>query len=137
MAIYPYLALSDARAAIAFYEQAFDAELFHEVLGEDGRTIIHGRISVCGDVVMLYEYDPVHDIGVLPPDKLGGASSSVRLLVPDAGTVDRFHAQAKRLGARITMEPGLVPWDEYYCRLVDPFGHAWAFGAAVGRESAL
>jgi uncharacterized glyoxalase superfamily protein PhnB len=118
-AITPYLAVSGARAAINWYEDAFDAHLLHEpVVMPDGR-IGHAELDVAGATFMLSEESP--DIGVVAPTPGEGVPVSVHLQVTD---VDVMIDRAVAAGARI-----LRPIAEYdYGRngvIRDPFGHRW------------
>jgi len=124
----PYLALEAAAPAVAFYEQAFGADFFHSVYADDGVTLVHGRLRIGDDVIMLFEPDEAAPIGVRPPGPGHATTVIVRLTVADRATVDRFADTAAQLRAEIKMGPVVAPWGEYYVRMIDPFGHCWAFG---------
>lgn len=130
MTAVPYLALTDAKSAIAFYEAAFGAEFFYSVYADDSDALMHGRLRIAGDVIMVFESGAAAAPGVVPPDTSGGTSVIVRLTVAERSTVDRFAEAAEANGASIKMGPVVAPWGEYYVRMIDPFGHCWAFGAA-------
>jgi PhnB protein len=125
--IAPYLALSDASAAVGFYQRVLGAELYYRVGSEDG-SIDHGRMRVHGAVFLIYEQRPNHQFGVAPPDQTGKASCLIRLNVPGPDAVDAILERAKSEGAVVYLEPQTMPWGQYYARFGDPFGHVWAIG---------
>lgn len=115
----PYLAVRDAREALAFYGAAFDAVPRGEpIMMPDGR-IGHAEVAVGDSVLMLAEEFP--EIGLLAPVSRGGPSQSLRLEVgdPDA-VVDRALAAGARLDRPVADSPygraGVV---------LDPSGHRW------------
>jgi len=114
----PYLAVSDARAAIDFYARAFGAiEKFR--LEQDGR-IGHAELRIGDEAFYLSDEWP--EMKVLGPDKLPGTAVSLVLEVPD---VDSAFERAISAGA--TVERPVTEQD--YGRsgwLVDPFGHRWS-----------
>jgi predicted enzyme related to lactoylglutathione lyase len=114
----PYLAVSDARAAIDWYADVFGAELVGEpIVMPDGR-IGHAELALAGGIVYLADAHP--EIGVTAP-RPGEATVSLMLPVDDA---DAVRARAIGAGARGDREP----YDGYGERnawIVDPFGHRW------------
>jgi uncharacterized glyoxalase superfamily protein PhnB len=119
MTLSPYLSVPDARAAIAFYVEAFGAVPRGEsYVMEDGR-IGHAELVVGGSVVMLADEFP--ELGLSGPLALGGVSASLHLEVPD---VDAVVARAVAAGATLEREPA----DASYGRtgvVRDPAGHRW------------
>lgn len=80
-----YLCVTDARAAVAFYVDAFGAARRDEpVVMPDGR-IGHVEVALGDSVLMLAEEFP--EIGLLAPATRGGASQSLRLEVADPDDV--------------------------------------------------
>ncbi|WP_433558199.1 VOC family protein [Pseudonocardia xinjiangensis] len=122
----PYLAVSDARAAVEFYIGAFGAARRGEpVLMPDGR-IGHVEVVLGDSVLMMADEFP--ELDLLAPVTRGGSTQSLRLEVtdPDA-VVDRALAAGGVLERPVTDSPygrgGVV---------LDPFGHRWM----VSREPA-
>lgn len=119
MTLSPYLSVPDARAAIAFYVEAFGAVPRGETYEmEDGR-IGHAELVVGGSVVMLADEFP--EMGLTGPLALGGVSASLHLEVPD---VDAVVTRAVAAGATLEREPA----DASYGRtgvVRDPAGHRW------------
>ncbi|ORW44131.1 glyoxalase [Mycobacterium paraense] len=123
----PYLSVADARAAIAWYADAFGAEVIGEpiVMG-DGR-IGHAEIAIAGGV--LYLADEYPELGLKAPAP-GGVSVSLMLNVADTDAALRT---ARERGAAV--ERG--PYENYGTRtatIIDPFGHRWMLSgpAAAG-----
>jgi uncharacterized glyoxalase superfamily protein PhnB len=117
----PYLAASDARAAIRFYETAFGA---HEdpaarVEMDDGR-IGHAAFNI-GDARFMIS-DEYPDIGVVAPTTLGGVGLSLHLELPD---VDGVYARAVAAGATSEREPADQFHGNRNAVVVDPFGFRW------------
>ncbi|OBI81933.1 VOC family protein [Mycobacterium sp. E740] len=120
----PYLAVSDARAAIAWYVQAFGASVVatpYEMA--DGR-IGHAELAI-GDGV-LYLADEYPEIGLKAPAPQS-VSVSLMLAVPDT---DAILDRARRRGADVQREP----YENYGNRtatIIDPFGHRWMLTGPV------
>lgn len=114
----PYLSVADARAAIAWYADAFGADVIGEpiVMG-DGR-IGHAEIAIAGGV--LYLADEYPELGLKAPAP-GGVSVSLMLHVADTDAALRT---ARERGAAVEREP----YENYGTRtatIIDPFGHRW------------
>jgi PhnB protein len=113
-----YLRVHDAKAAIAFYEQAFGAkERFRlNMAGKIG----HAEIEIGGSVIMLADEFP--DMGIIGPKSLKGTSVSMTLMVENC---DAAVANAVAAGATVKRPPT----DEFYgdrsASIEDPFGHEW------------
>ncbi len=125
----PHLTVSDAKAAILFYQQAFDA---HETLrmdAEDGKRLMHAALALNGGVVMLCDDFPEFNNGRRKaPGPDGGTGVTIHLSVPD---VDAVVARAVAAGAKTLMEPADMFWGERYAQVRDPFGHEWSLGGPV------
>jgi uncharacterized glyoxalase superfamily protein PhnB len=119
MTLSPYLTVPDARAAIAFYVEAFGAvPRGDDYVMEDGR-IGHAELVVGGSVVMLAEEFP--ELGLAGPLALGGVSASLHLEVPD---VDAVVARAVAAGATLEREAADAPYGRTGV-VRDPAGHRW------------
>lgn len=125
-AVTPYLMVADARAALAFYEEAFGARPVSEPIVMDDGRVGHAEIEINGSVLMLADEFP--EMGLVGPLRRGGTSVSLVLYVPD---VDATFARAVALGATAERPPA----DEFYGSragwLVDPFGHRWSVSTAL------
>jgi predicted enzyme related to lactoylglutathione lyase len=114
----PYLAVGDARRAIAWYIDVFGAvALGDPIVMPDGR-IGHAELALSGG--KLYLADEYPEIGVVAPAPDKAAVS----LVLDVRDVDARVAAATASGGRLTREI----YEAYGSRnatIVDPFGHRW------------
>ncbi len=124
--ITPYLAVADARAAMAWYGDIFGATIVAEpIVMPDGR-IGHVELQV-GDAVFMMA-DEFADIDVLGPSSRGGTTVSFVINVPD---VDTVYARAVDAGA--TAERPVE--DQFYGARVgwlsDPWGHRWSISTPL------
>ncbi|MEC3982181.1 VOC family protein [Amycolatopsis sp. H20-H5] len=118
----PYLAVSDARAALDFYVEVFGAVRRGEpILMDDGR-IGHAELAIGDAVLMLAEEYP--EIGHVAPRE-GGAS--VRVEVSD---VDTSYARALELGATRIRAVSESPYGRGGS-FRDPFGQRWMVSQAT------
>lgn len=114
----PYLAVRNAREAIAFYKNAFGAAealcIAHE--GKVG----HAELEIGEARIMLADEFPDHDF--LSPQTIGGTAVIIHLYVED---VDAFTARAIGAGLKV-LRPVM---DQFYGdrggKFEDPFGHRW------------
>jgi uncharacterized glyoxalase superfamily protein PhnB len=114
----PYLAVRDARAALAWYTDAFGARVVGDPYVMDDDRIGHAELDIGGARVYLSEEHP--ELGILAPEP-GRVSVTLHLTVPD---VDLAIATAADHGATVERPAR----DEPYGRtgvLVDPFAHRW------------
>lgn len=90
-----YLSVSDPRAAIAFYGEAFGARMIDEpLIMADGR-IGHCELQIGDSVVRVAGEHPIE--GVLNPASLGGTTVQLYVTVDDAdAVVDRAQGPAPR-----------------------------------------
>ncbi len=121
----PYLAVLDARAAVAFYVDAFGARRRDEpIVMPDGR-VGHVEVTLGDSVLMMADEYP--EMGLLAPRTRGGPSQSLRLEVPDP---DAVVAAAVAAGARLERPVTDSPYGRGGT-VVDPSGHRWM----VSREA--
>jgi uncharacterized glyoxalase superfamily protein PhnB len=118
----PYIVVSDARAAMAWYAEVFGAEPDGDPIVNDDGTIGHAQVRVGGAVLMLSEpSDLWPEVPVRAPDAPTTFSHSLHLEVDD---VDRTVTTARRHAAAVEREPGDQPYGRAAV-IVDPFGHRW------------
>ncbi|GAB3504696.1 VOC family protein [Amycolatopsis cihanbeyliensis] len=122
-----YLAVSDARRALDFYERAFGATRRAEPIVLDDGRIGHAELAIGDSVLMLAEEFP--EIGHVEGS---GGGAAIRVEVPDADTAV---ARAVELGATVQHE---VTSDEHGRKgtIVDPFHQRWLVVQAPRRSSA-
>ncbi|MGI8567826.1 MAG: VOC family protein [Methylocella sp.] len=114
----PYLSVSNAREAIAFYKNAFGAV---EVLciAHDG-TVGHAELEIGEARIMLSDEFPDHD--ALSPQTIGGTPVMIHLYVED---VDAFTARAVDAGLKVLRPVADQFYGDRGGKFEDPFGHRW------------
>ena len=121
--IAPWLAVRDARQALAFYAAAFGAIEVYRLDGDGGRVEV-AQLSIGGATFWVQ-----HDPDASPKVHVGGpspevpAATSVRLIL-SVDDPDQFFAQSVAAGA----VPVAQVHEEYGWRtgrITDPFGHDW------------
>ena len=122
----PHLVVAGGEAAIAFYEQAFGAELLHRQMAPDGTRLLHATVRIGDSMLMLADEFP--EFGSKGPNALGGSPVTVHLYFPDA---DAAFDRAVAAGAAVAMPLADMFWGDRYGRLTDPFGHHWSIGAHI------
>ena len=115
----PYLILSGASDAIAYYKKALGAE---EVLRmeDPGGKVHHAEIKIGDSRIMLADEHP--ELQALSPKTVGGSPVSIHLYVED---VDAAVSRAVAAGAKLVRPVA----DQFYGDRVggveDPFGYRW------------
>lgn len=120
----PYLAVADARAALAWYVDALGAAVVGDPIVMDDGRIGHAELTLAGGV--LYLADEFSELGLKAPAPQS-VSVSLMLSVPDT---DAALAQARQHGAQVQREP----YDAHGSRtavVIDPFGHRWMLTGPV------
>ena len=114
----PYLAVSNASEAIAFYKSAFGAA---EVLciAHEGK-VGHAELEIGQARIMLCDEFPEHD--TLSPRTIGGTPVMIHLYVED---VDAFTARAVDAGLKILRPVADQFYGDRGGKFEDPFGHRW------------
>lgn len=131
--VIPYLTISGAAEAIAFYEKAFGAVERTRMPTEDGKHILHAHLSINGGDVFLSEDLPDicgSDGPIAPVD---GRVPPVAMVLDFASPkdVDETYARALGFGAKGVMEPADQFWGARFAVLADPFGHRWMLNATL------
>jgi PhnB protein len=129
--IQAHLCVNDSEAAIAFCERAFDARCTFKQMADDGRRVLHANVELFGGEIMLHDEFPEFGGDVASPLARGGASLAININLADPSAVDRVTARAETAGAIVTAKPEDAFWGARYARVRDPFGHIWAFNAAL------
>jgi PhnB protein len=120
----PYLTVSPASAAIAFYTSVFGAHQKALMPAVDGLRIMHCELEINGGTVMLADAFP--EFGKvrtpLPGEPL---TMSVSLELESGQAVDDLVQRAAAHGASTEMGPMNSFWGTRFAVLRDPFGHRW------------
>ncbi len=125
----PYLTVSDAAGAIAFYKAAFQAQEVARLLAPGSTNVMHARLAIHGCTLMLADDFPAfHEGRSFTPQAFGGSPVILHLQLPD---VQAVWAQAVAAGAEVVMPLAEQFWGDLYGQLRDPFGHTWALGQTV------
>lgn len=127
-AVAPYLTVTPAAAAIAFYVAAFDARQKALMPSLDGVRIAHCELEINGGAVMLA--DPFPEFAKTRVPVPGDfATVSISLEFEAAARVDEVLDRAVKLGASSEMQPTNSLWGTRLAILRDPFGHRWMLSA--------
>ena len=109
----PYLTVSPALAAIAFYTTVFDARQRALMPSFDGMRIMHCELLINEGSIMLADAFP--EFG------------QTRVPLP----VDEIFAKAISLGAKGETNPTNSFWGTRVATFRDPFGHRWILNAPL------
>lgn len=126
-ACFPYLRVSDARAALAWYLDVFGGrEVLRLVDPTDGR-IGHAELELRPGVTLMLS-DPYPEHGIQPPIVGGRPGLSLHLHVDDA---DAVIARAVAAGATLIRAASDAFYGERSGAFLDPFGHEWRIGHEI------
>ncbi|MCV2491055.1 VOC family protein [Geodermatophilus sp. YIM 151500] len=114
----PYLAVRDARGAIAWYAEALGARQVGDPVVMDDDRIGHAELDVGGATVYLADEWP--ELGLAGPEG-GRTAVSLHLTVAD---VDDAVDRAASAGATVERPPTDAPYGRTGV-VLDPFGHRW------------
>jgi PhnB protein len=126
-AVTPYLAVRNARAAIAFYIAAFGARQMLLIEEQDGR-IGHATLGIGPAEIYLADEHPEFE-NVVGPETLGGTSVTLDLEVDD---VDAAVERAVAAGATLIRPPDHPESGVQAGKVRDPFGHIWLITRIIG-----
>lgn len=121
----PYLRVTNAAAAIAFYKEVFGATERFRLVEPSGR-IGHCELDFGGTDVYASEEYP--ELGLLSPTSVGGTGMCMHLHVDDA---DAFIERAVKAGATLVRPATDQFYGERSGTVRDPFGHEWLLGHAI------
>lgn len=124
----PYLTVSPAYAAIAFYMTVFGATQKALMPSLDGVRVMHCELEINGGAVMLADMFPElgHTRVPLPVDP---ATVSISLEYESVAELEAVHERALKLGAKAEMGPTDSFWGTRFATFRDPFGHRWMLNA--------
>ena len=115
----PYLSVTDANAAIKFYQKVFGAEEVGRIT-MGGGTVGHAELQIGNSKLMLAQEMP--DWGNKSPQTLGGSPVTIALYVAD---VDATYQRALDAGAKVIEAVKDQFYGDRAGSLTDPFGHKW------------
>jgi PhnB protein len=117
-ALYPFLAVRDTDAAIAFYAEAFGATVRERLEAPNG--VVVAVLEIEGMPFGVASEAP--DLGTPSPESIGATTVRVSLHVDDP---DAAAARAVAAGAAEMFPVSQQPYGLRQGRVVDPFGHHW------------
>ena len=117
--VYPSIRYRDARAAIAFLQEAFGFELVTS--HEDGGVVVHAELR-WGDSMIMCGQET--EAGI----KRHGAHAGQGWNYVTVEDADAHYARAKAAGAEITMELTDLDYGSRDYSAKDPEGNMWSFG---------
>ena len=133
-ALTPYIVVSDARRAMDWYVEVFDAQRRGDLHVNSDGTVGHAEVGL-GDAVLMFSEasDLWPNVPVRAPDSPATFSHTLHLEVADVdGTTER----ARRNGAAVEREPADQPYGRAAV-IVDPFGHRWTLRRPPARATRL
>ena len=117
--VWPFLAVKDVDAAVAFYVEVFDAvEQMDRIRSDDGAQVAVLVIQGCTVGVATESVE----LRTLSPETAGGTTVRIHLDVDDP---DGLAARAVAAGAEEMFAVADQPYGVRQGRVVDPFGHHW------------
>ena len=122
--VIPYISVVGGKAAVDFYERAFGAEETFRNIADDGERLLHARMIINGDWVMLSDHFSEMAHGDYTPP----AAVTLHLQVDDA---DAWWNRAVEAGATIVFPLADQFWGDRYGQLRDPFGHTWSIASRI------
>lgn len=123
--IYPFLAVRDVDAAVAFYAKAFGAvEERERVVAPDGPQV--AVLVIDGQHVGVATEAP--DLGTPSPETVGATTVRISLHTDDA---DATQARAVAAGATEMFAVADQPYGLRQGRVIDPFGHHWLIAQSL------
>jgi uncharacterized glyoxalase superfamily protein PhnB len=129
----PYLTVSPAAGAIAFYTAAFDARQKALMPALDGMRIMHCELEINGASVFLADAFPEFGT-VRTPIPGEPVTMSVSLEFATSDEVDATFARATKLGAKGEVSPTHSFWGTRTAIIRDPFGHRWIMNGPLSAK---
>jgi uncharacterized glyoxalase superfamily protein PhnB len=120
--VVPYLMVSDARAALEFYQKAFGAQVLYQA-PMPGMPGIFAQFKIGESYLQLTDLPGREPKGPRSPESLGGTSVVLEMYVED---VDKSFARAVEHGGTSLLPPTDMFFGDRYCWVGDPWGHVWA-----------
>ncbi|EMI56272.1 VOC family protein [Rhodopirellula sallentina] len=122
----PYLSITDATKAVAFYTDVFGVAPYLLLNMPDGR-VMHCEFRFGNTRFFLSEELPEHG-GTPSPSRLNATTIAIHLYVDDCDTMIET---MKDNGATVLMDPTDMFWGERFGRVRDPFGHEWGIATQL------
>ncbi len=124
----PELVVSDAGAALAYYQQVFLATELSQITADDGVTLLRTDLKIGNSIVRIIGALPA--FGILSPIEFGGTAVAIHIYDVEA---DEVWERAMANGAGILVPFADTPWGERYGKFADPFGHVWSVSRRIAK----
>lgn len=115
----PYLIVSGAVDAIAFYKKVFGAKNVM-CMDKNSGKVSHAELQIGDTKIMLADEYP--EMGARAPESYGGSPISIHLYVKD---VDSVVKKAVAAGAKLLRPVQDMFYGDRSGGIEDPFGHVW------------
>ena len=116
----PYLSVTDASEAVAFYSRVFEVSPYVLLNMPDGR-VMHCEFRV-GRARFFVSEELLEHGGTPSPATLGATSVAIHVYVDDC---DALAERMVAADSEMLMAPADMFWGERFARVRDPFGHEW------------
>lgn len=116
-----HLSFEDATKVVAFYQQAFGAEVVASMPAADGKRIMHCHLRINGGDLFLNDAFPEHGYPFKPQQGF-----VLHLAVTD---VNEWWKRAIAAGCTSLLEPHVAFWGDTYAQLRDSFGITWSLSS--------
>lgn len=126
--VIPYLTVSDAAGAIAFYEKAFGAVELYRQKHENSDKLMHVALTVNGCRLFLSDDFPEMTGASQTPETFGGTPVTLHMQVEN---VDETFVSAVEHGAQVLFPVTDMFWGDRFGKVRDPFGHEWSIASRV------
>lgn len=132
--LFPHLVVEGAAKAIAFYRDAFGAELISSMAAPEGDRILHAVMEIDGHRFFVADRPNADsaDGRLRDPREAQGTTVALALNVEDAEAVLK---RARDAGAQEHMALTTAYWGARYAQVVDPFGHLWEINQDLAKRS--
>ena len=122
---FPYLRVSDGKAAIDWYTRVLGATLRMQLTDPSDGRVGHAELVLAEGVEFMVS-DAYPEMGIEAPT--GNTGVAFHLHVDDC---DALFAKAVEAGAEVTMQPTDQFYGERTGKFRDPFGHEWMIGHSI------
>ncbi|QDT35735.1 VOC family protein [Stratiformator vulcanicus] len=122
----PYLSITDAAKAVAFYSRVFRVDPHLLLNMPDGR-VMHCEFRIGSARFFVSEELPGHG-GTPSPARLGGTTVAIHLYVNDCDAMVKTMIDND---STVLMAPVDMFWGERFARVRDPFGHEWGISTKL------
>lgn len=125
LSLHPRLVVADPDAALAYYQQALDADIIERFTDAEDR-VVHAAVNICGTYVSLTQSVP--QWGLHDPLSLKGSACLLHLTVSDP---DAIATRMVQHGGEVIIDIADRPYGKREGRIADPAGHLWILSTTI------